>query len=71
MRNFELRESREYEAYINAVLLQVAEMVAASVDLDETLTNVTNLLPFVVGVDTALLYLRGRWRGTLAAARRL
>ena len=56
--NFELRESREYEAYINAVLLQVAEMVAASVDLDETLTNVTNLLPFVVGVDTALLYLR-------------
>lgn len=56
--NFELRESREYEAYINAVLLQVAEMVAASVDLDETLTNVTNLLPFVVGVDTALVYLR-------------
>lgn len=55
--NFELRESREYEAYINAVLLQVAEMVSASDDLDETISNVTNLLPFVVGVDTALVYL--------------
>ena len=68
--NFELRESREYEAYINAVLLQVAEMVAASVDLDETLSNVTNLLPLVVGVDTALLYLKddGNERLQLRAA---
>lgn len=63
--NFELRESREYEAYINAVLLQVAEMVAASVDLDETLSNVTNLLPFVVGVDTALVYLADEAGGRL------
>jgi serine phosphatase RsbU (regulator of sigma subunit)/putative methionine-R-sulfoxide reductase with GAF domain len=55
--NFELRESQENEAYITAILLQVAEMVAASVDLDETLANVTNLLPFVVGVDTTLVYL--------------
>ena len=68
--NFELRESREYEAYINAVLLQVAEMVAASVDLDETISNVTNLLPFVVGVDTALVYLKdnGNERLQLRAA---
>lgn len=56
--NFELEESREYEAYINAVLLQVAEMVAASENLDETLASVINLLPLVVGVDTALVYLQ-------------
>ena len=55
--NFELEESREYEAYITAVLLQVAEMVAAAENLDETLANVINLLPLVVGVDTALVYL--------------
>jgi sigma-B regulation protein RsbU (phosphoserine phosphatase) len=54
--NFKLKESREYEAYITAVLLQVAEMVAASGSLDETLSNIINLLPLVVGVDTALVY---------------
>ncbi|BBB46781.1 SpoIIE family protein phosphatase [Pelolinea submarina] len=63
--NFELRESQEYEAYITAVLLQVAEMVAASVNLDETLCNVTNLLPLVVGVDTALIYLHDEATGRL------
>jgi GAF domain-containing protein len=55
--NFELEESRKYEAYVTAVLLQVAEMVAASENLDETLTDVINLLPLLVGVDTALVYL--------------
>ena len=63
--NFELRESQEYEAYITAVLLQVAEMVAASVNLDETLCNVTDLLPLVVGVDTALVYLHDDTSGRL------
>jgi serine phosphatase RsbU (regulator of sigma subunit)/putative methionine-R-sulfoxide reductase with GAF domain len=63
--NFELRESQEYEAYITAVLLQVAEMVAASVNLDETLCNVTDLLPLVVGVDTALIYLHDEATGRL------
>ncbi len=56
--NFELDEFRKYEAYITAVLLQVAEMVAASENLDETLANIINLLPLVVGVDTAFIYLR-------------
>ncbi len=55
--NFELEELRKYEAYVTAVLLQVAQLVAASEDLDETLANVTDLLPLVVGVDTALIYL--------------
>jgi len=63
--NFELRESQEYEAYITAVLLQVAEMVAASVNLDETLCNATDLLPLVVGVDTALIYLHDEATGRL------
>jgi len=56
--NFRLEESREYEAYVTAVLLQVAQMVAASENLDETLANVINLLPLLVGIDTALVYLQ-------------
>lgn len=55
--NFKLDESRKYEAYITAVLLQVAEMVAVSENLDETLSSIINLLPLVVGVDTAFIYL--------------
>ncbi len=55
--NLRLEESRENEAYINAILLQVAEMVAATSDLNETIQNIINFLPLVVGVDTAFIYL--------------
>ena len=55
--NFDLKELQEYETYITTVLLQIAEMVAAAENLDETLSNVIALLPLVVGVDTALIYI--------------
>jgi len=55
--NLRLEESRENEAYVNAILLQVAEMVAATSDLNETAENIISLLPLVVGVDTAFIYL--------------
>ena len=55
--NLRLEEARENEAYINAILLQVAEMVAASSDLNETIENIISFLPLVVGVDTAFVYL--------------
>ena len=55
--NLRLQESQENEAYVNAVLLQVAEMVATSADLQETMDSIINFLPLVVGVDTAFVYL--------------
>jgi len=55
--NLRGKESQENEAYINTILLQVAEMVAASKDLDETIENIISLLPLVVGVDTAFIYI--------------
>ncbi len=55
--NLRLQESQENEAYVTAVLLQVAEMVATSADLQETMDSIINFLPLVVGVDTAFVYL--------------
>jgi sigma-B regulation protein RsbU (phosphoserine phosphatase) len=55
--NLRLKESQENEAYVTAVLLQVAEMVATSADLQETMDSIINFLPLVVGVDTAFVYL--------------
>lgn len=55
--NMRLQESQENEAYVTAVLLQVAEMVAAAVDIHESIESIINLLPLVVGVDTVLVYL--------------
>lgn len=55
--NLRLQESQENETYVTAVLLQVAEMVATSADLQETMDSIINFLPLVVGVDTAFVYL--------------
>lgn len=55
--NLRLEEARENESYVNAILLQVAEMVAATSNLNETIENIINFLPLVVGVDTAFVYL--------------
>ncbi len=55
--NWRLQEAQENEAYVTAVLLQVAEMVATSADLQETMDSIFNFLPLVVGVDTAFVYL--------------
>jgi serine phosphatase RsbU (regulator of sigma subunit) len=55
--NFYIKESQENEAYINTILLQVAEMVVTSIDLDETIESIVSLLPLVVGVDTVFVYI--------------
>lgn len=55
--NLRLKESQENEAYITTILLQVAELVASSTQLDETIEKIVNLLPLVVGVDTVFMYL--------------
>lgn len=55
--NLRLQESQENETYVTAILLQVAEMVAEAGDFQESIENIINLLPLVVGVDTVLIYL--------------
>jgi sigma-B regulation protein RsbU (phosphoserine phosphatase) len=56
LENIQLKESGQSEGYITAVLLQVAQTVASSTDLHETFQKVANILPYLVGVDTVLVY---------------
>lgn len=60
--NLRLQESQENEAYVNTILLQVAELVTTSSDLNETIESIINLLPLVLGVDAAFVYLLDQQR---------
>jgi sigma-B regulation protein RsbU (phosphoserine phosphatase) len=56
LENIQLKESGQSEGYITAVLLQVAQTVASSTDLHETFQKIATILPYLVGVDTVLIY---------------
>jgi len=55
--NLRLLEARQEEAYVNAALLQVAQAVVGSSDLNDTLDTIVNLLPILVGINTSVIYL--------------
>jgi serine phosphatase RsbU (regulator of sigma subunit) len=55
--NARLYDSAQEQAYASAALLQVAQAVAGSSNLDETLGAVVRILPILVGVQRAGLYL--------------
>ena len=55
--NIRLVESRQEEAYITAVLLQVAQAVVSQNNLDDILDTIVHLMPILVGVDTCVIYL--------------
>ena len=55
--NIRLIEARQEEAYISAVLLQVAQATVSSADLDNTLESIINIMPILVGIDSSLIYL--------------
>ena len=55
--NLSLQEARQEEAYVTAALLQVAQAVVSSSDLNDTLDTVVHLLPILVGIDTCAIYL--------------
>lgn len=57
LENISLLESRQEEAYITAVLLQVAQAVVSQNQLDDILDTIVQLMPILVGVDTCVLYL--------------
>ena len=57
LENIKLLESRQEEAYITAVLLQVAQAVVSQNQLDDILDTIVQLMPILVGVDTCAIYL--------------
>ncbi len=57
LENILLLESRQEEAYITAVLLQVAQAVVSQNQLDDILDTIVQLMPILVGVDTCVIYL--------------
>jgi sigma-B regulation protein RsbU (phosphoserine phosphatase) len=56
--NIHLSEMRQEEAYVTAVLLQVAQAVVSLNGLDEIMETVMDLLPILVGIDCCMVY---RW----------
>ena len=57
MDNLRLIEARQEEAYITAVLLQVAEAVVSQNNLEDTFETIVNLLPILIGVNACAIYI--------------
>ncbi|HNT53691.1 MAG TPA: GAF domain-containing protein [Anaerolineaceae bacterium] len=55
--NIRLLETRQEEAYVTAVLLQVAQAVVSQNDLDDVLEAIVHLMPILVGMDACAVYL--------------
>jgi serine phosphatase RsbU (regulator of sigma subunit) len=53
-----LVQAQREEAYVSAALLQVAEAVSRSTDLDETMATVVRITPLLVGVEACALFVR-------------
>ncbi len=58
LENLRLEETQEEEAYITAVLLEVAQAVVSQNELDDILETIVHLMPILVGIDTCVIYLR-------------
>ena len=55
--NIRLLEAKQVEAYVSAVLLQVAQAVVSSENLADTLESIVHIIPILVGIDCCILYL--------------
>ncbi len=55
--NIRLLKAQKEEAYVSVALLQVAQAVVSSNDLDETLGSIVRITPILVGVKRSLIYL--------------
>jgi len=62
--NIHLLKSQKEEAYISVALLQVAQAVVSSNDLDEALGSIVRITPILVGVSRAVIY---KWDAVDAA----
>lgn len=56
LENTRLFDATQEQAYASATLLQVAQAVVSSGDLDEILGSIVRIIPILVGVKRALLY---------------
>ena len=56
LENIRLVETRQEEAYITAVLLQVAQAVVSQNKLEDVLDTIINLMPILVGIETCIIY---------------
>ncbi len=66
--NIHLIETRQEEAYVTAVLLQVAQAVVSQNNINDILDTIVHLLPILVGIDTCVIYLWDRDQGVFYAA---
>lgn len=55
--NLRLIEARQEEAYVTAVLLQVAQAVVSLNKLEDVFSTIVNLLPILIGIDSCAIYL--------------
>jgi len=55
--NLQLLEARQEEAYVTAVLLQVAQAVVSQSELADILDTVVHLMPILVGINACGIYL--------------
>jgi sigma-B regulation protein RsbU (phosphoserine phosphatase) len=55
--NARLFDAAQEQAYASAALLQVAQTVANSTDLDDLLASITRITPILVGVESCAIYL--------------
>lgn len=53
--NAYLRQAQQEEAWVNTVLLQIAEAVNSRIELEEILTTITRLVPMLVGVESVII----------------
>ena len=66
LENLQLIEARQEEAYVTAVMLQVAQTVVNQKELGDILDTIVHLMPILVGIDTCVIYL---WDSNQAAFR--
>jgi len=52
-----LLSSQKEDAYVSVALLQVAQAIVSSNELDETLSTIVRITPILVGVKRAVIYL--------------
>lgn len=63
-----LVQAQQEEAYVSTVLLQVAEEVSRSINLDEILVTVVRITPLLVGVEACAILVQDPDSGNFRAA---
>jgi len=63
-----LVQAQQEETYISMALLQVAQAVNASTDLQETLATVARITPMLVGVESSVLFVENEDTGVFEPA---